>query len=126
MTKYHMSVNRIIQKLESNSVPCPPSSCRLWLGYSGKNGSRYGLFWIKKKPVSVHRIAYEISKGEIPRGMMVCHSCDVTCCINPDHLFLGTQKDNKNDAALKNRNAKGERIASSVITEAIAREILIR
>jgi len=53
---------------------------------------------------------------EIPRGMGVLHRCDNPACVNPKHLFIGTQQDNLLDMKLKGRNAKGERIKSSKLT----------
>jgi len=53
-----------------------------------------------------HRIAFEVSKGAIPAGMNICHSCDNPPCINPDHLWLGTHKQNMHDAIQKGRASK--------------------
>jgi hypothetical protein len=60
--------------------------------------------------VAAHRFSYERFIGIIPDEMMVLHKCDITFCVNPDHLFLGTQLDNMRDAKQKNRlwSAKGE------------------
>ena len=71
-----------------------------------------------------HRASYEAYYGEIPKGMLVCHKCDVPSCINPDHLFLGTAKDNMQDAARKGRMPKGEDNGYSHLTEKQATEIL--
>ena len=54
-------------------------------------------------------MAYELVCGEIPKGMKVLHSCDVRSCVNPHHLFLGTNNDNSKDMVRKGRQAKGER-----------------
>jgi hypothetical protein len=62
--------------------------------------------------------------GEIPEGFVVRHKCDNRQCINPEHLELGTQLDNIQDAVLRGRSAKGEQIPNSNLTEAIVRDIL--
>lgn len=84
--------------------------CWLWNRALGAYG--YGLCnrWIKEKKKSypAHRESYSIFKGEIPKGMLVCHKCDVRSCVNPNHLFLGTDLDNIRDMDRKGRrkNAK--------------------
>ncbi len=55
----------------------------------------------------LHRIMYEKYKGKIENGLFVCHKCDNPTCINPEHLFLGTNADNFNDMRNKNRHSKG-------------------
>lgn len=71
----------------------------------------------------VHRLAYQFKVGSIPIGLFVCHRCDNKLCINPEHLFLGTTQDNMRDRDEKNRQAKGERITNSKLTESEIREI---
>jgi hypothetical protein len=74
------------------------SSCWNWTG--GKNDKGYGRLGNKY----AHRISWEIHNGKkIPEGMFVCHHCDNPSCVNPSHLFIGTQKDNMRDMINKNR-----------------------
>ena len=92
--------------------PEPNSGCWLWIG----NGDRYGSFWWQGRNHFAHRASWLMHRGAIPVGMNVCHKCDTPLCVNPDHLFLGTQLDNRRDATRKDRQAKGERIGNAVLT----------
>lgn len=89
--------------------PEPNSGCWLWTG--GLISTGYGKMRHKGKMQRAHRVSYELHRGPIPTGMKVCHRCDVPTCVNPDHLFLGTDMDNAQDREAKGRGnqPKGER-----------------
>ena len=75
--------------------------CHIWTGSKYHHG--YGCTSYKGKKIQAHRLIYMLYKGQITEGMYVCHSCDNPSCINPDHLWLGTQKDNMTDMIEKGR-----------------------
>lgn len=76
--------------------------CWYWTGYLNTRG--YGVVRVGRKTALAHRFSYSIHKGEIPNGLFACHRCDNPSCINPDHIFLGTNQDNMNDMKLKGRS----------------------
>lgn len=96
--------------------------CWPWLGCRCKAGKGYGRFGVKVGWVeNAHRMAWELTFGPIPEGISVLHHCDNPGCVNPSHLFLGTQRDNILDAIKKGRayipHFVGETHGSAKLTE---------
>lgn len=78
-----------------------------WLWTAALKESGYGQFMINslsRKPLKAHRISWELAHGSIPDGLHVLHHCDNRRCVNPSHLFLGTNDDNIRDMIAKGRN----------------------
>ena len=100
----------------------PNTGCYLWIvDLDSKN--QYGIFNLGGIIIGAHRLAYELYKSEIPAGLQICHKCDVMRCVNPDHLWLGTKKDNAKDASSKGFMI-GEKNGSVKLNEAQVVEIL--
>jgi len=98
------------------------NDCWEFISYRDKDG--YGIFTIKHKNIKAHRFSYMLAHGEIPEGLLVRHFvCDNPCCVNPNHLMIGTNADNSNDCVSKNRNRKGEDINTCKLTEKDVLEI---
>lgn len=116
-------IDRLMKKVVINNE----NGCWEWVG--GKSNKGYGNMCIgggvKKQ---THRISYTYFKGNIPSGLIICHKCDNPSCVNPDHLFAGTNSDNAIDCVNKGRRPKnvvpkGEENINSKLTEESVREI---
>ena len=93
-------------KIENNFWKKVEKTIGCWIWKAGKDLEGYGRFRVKKHTGQAHRFSYELVHGKIPKGMLVCHSCDNPSCVNPEHLFLGTHKINGKDKAIKGRAAR--------------------
>ena len=91
-------------------------NCWVWIGTFQGPKRNYGCMTIKKKSYRAHRLSFEHYIGPIPSGLGILHSCDNPSCVNPEHLFLGTNKDNYEDAKQKGRSKLGEIIWKKTMT----------
>lgn len=98
--------------------------CWVWKGGITKAG--YGNFRVVYAQVKAHRMSWFIHKGPISAGLFVCHTCDVKHCVNPDHLFLGTGKQNMEDCTQKRRQCYGIRCHSAKLTPEMVRSLRSR
>lgn len=98
--KHRHIIDRFMDKIE----PEPNSGCWLWTAAVSRLG--YGTFRgesVYDPERKAHRHSWKLFRGRIPDGLHVLHKCDVRCCVNPDHLWLGTQGDNVRDCFRKGR-----------------------
>ena len=110
------------ERFEAKFVPEPFSGCWLWTSALSRN---YGAFWLNGRYQRAHRVSWQLYVGKIPGGQ-VLHRCDTPLCVNPSHLFLGSQSDNIRDAVQKGRVLTfplGERHPNSKLTEQQVNEI---
>ena len=99
-------IHRILENISINENGC-------WEWNKSKSKSGYAKIWYRGSTMRGNRVSYLAFIGDIPEGILVCHHCDNRSCINPDHLFLGTHKDNCHDSIQKCRHAHGEKSSKS-------------
>lgn len=103
---------------ETLYIPEPNSGCWIWIGATWGGGKKYGSIHYQAKTYSAHVFSYLIHKGKIPNGLIVRHTCDVTFCVNPEHLILGTHQDNADDRQARGRTVvmRGEKNGFAKLT----------
>lgn len=133
---FHTTVNgvrfcsvvcRFLSKADAVNEFGPWGECWRWLG--GVVGG-YGEFWLDGRMQKAHRVSWLIFRGDIPfhespHGLCVCHSCDTPLCVNPEHLFLGTNKENAEDREKKGRTfvPRGDKHGRRKLTAQTVQEV---
>ncbi len=111
-------------RFEGKYIPEPNSGCWLWEGALTTWG--YGFFYVgpTTRCIGAHVASWHLNKGAKPAEAWVLHRCDMRCCVNPDHLWLGTRQDNDDDRVAKSRQARGITISTAKLSEDQVRAIL--
>lgn len=103
--------------------PKDPNGCWLWTGRVAPHG--YGILQWSGKPARAHRVAYFYSRWTLPEDKDICHTCDNKLCVNPNHLWAGSRRENNEDRAKKGRSnpRKGDNHHWTKLTDAQIEEI---
>ena len=106
-----------VEDFDDKWIAEPNTGCWLWLGATDKGG--YGRVWgSDRRSVLAHRRSWELRRGAIARGVLCLHRCDTPACVNPEHLFLGSYRDNTRDMVAKGRQDFRGRPRKVVVTDA--------
>lgn len=113
----------LAQKIEFWSKPDKKSGCRLWAGRLRRDG--YATLRFEGTPRMAHRLAWIDAHGPVPQGFHVLHRCDSRHCVNPDHLFLGTDQDRIDNMVRKGRNPvlRGRKNGRAKLSVTVVRKV---
>ena len=109
---------RLFALYEAKTIPEPNSGCLIWLGST--KGIGYGNLYFAGRYHGAHRLSYEIFVGRIPAGNVVRHNCDNPFCVNPNHLSVGTPKENVHDCIARGRDRRGKTGARKLTLDQVA------
>jgi hypothetical protein len=120
-----MRARSLRERFEEKYEPVTETGCWLWT--AGLASFRYGSIRVGGEMLRASRVSWELYRGEIPEGMHVLHKCDTPLCVNPAHLFLGTNTDNVADRDRKGRqrSLRGSSSGMSKLTDSQVREIRV-
>lgn len=110
------NIRRFLDKVRVTDQGC-------WDFTGSTDGDGYGQFWFQGRTIGAHRFSAEHLAGLTIHGLCVCHRCDRPICVNPQHLYAGTNSVNTQDRESKQRGAKGSKVGTSKLSEQQVKEI---
>ena len=115
----------LLERFERHYIPEPMSGCWIWIGSLNKNGyAQMSAPHADESPLRAHVVSYKLFKGKIKKGLDVRHTCDLRCCVNPDHLLVGTRKQNMDDCEQRGRIARGFKLPHTKLSPEQIRRIV--